>query len=102
MIRAQSRRAARNFAISWKKWLWALKKNESRSPNSSGESPAATAASAYAIPFASVKPSSCTAVAPASRMWYPEIEIVLKRGRRSWQYAKRSVVIRIVGRGGKM
>ena len=45
MIRAQSVRAARNFATSWKKWLWALKKNESRSPNSSGESPAATAAS---------------------------------------------------------
>ena len=46
MIRAQSGRAARNFATSWKKWLWALKKKESRSPNSSGESPAATAASA--------------------------------------------------------
>ena len=44
MIRAQSVRAARNFATSWKKWLWALKKNESRSPNSSGESPASTAA----------------------------------------------------------
>ena len=46
MIRAHSRRAARNFAISWKKWLCALKKNESRSPNSSGESPASTAACA--------------------------------------------------------
>jgi hypothetical protein len=45
MIRAQSVRAARNFATSWKKWLCALKKKESRSPNSSGESPAATAAS---------------------------------------------------------
>jgi hypothetical protein len=44
MIRAQSRRAARNFATSWKKWLWALKKKESRSPNLSGESPASTAA----------------------------------------------------------
>ena len=46
MISAQSRRAARNFATSWKKWLCALKKNESRSPNSSGESPASTAACA--------------------------------------------------------
>jgi len=45
MIRAQSRRAARNLATSWKKWLWALKKNDSRSPKSSGESPAAMAAS---------------------------------------------------------
>src|SRR5437762_3376430 len=62
MIRAQRRRAARNFATSWKKWLCALKKNESRSPNSSGESPASTAASAYAMPFASVNASSCTAV----------------------------------------
>ena len=43
--RAQSRRAARNFATSWKKSLCALKKNDSRSPNSSGESPASIAAS---------------------------------------------------------
>jgi hypothetical protein len=45
MMRAQSRRAARNFATSWKKWLCALKKKERRSPKSSGERPAATAAS---------------------------------------------------------
>ena len=31
------------------------------------------------MPFASVNASSCAALAPASRMWYPEIEIVLKR-----------------------
>jgi hypothetical protein len=46
MISAQSRRAARNFATSWKKWLCALKKKESRSPKSSGERPASTAACA--------------------------------------------------------
>ena len=69
MIRAHRRRAARNFATSWKKWLCALKKKERRAPNSSGESPASTAASQYAIPFASVNASSCTAVEPASRMW---------------------------------
>ena len=45
MISAQSRRAARNFATSCRKWLCALKKNESRAPNSSGDRPAATAAS---------------------------------------------------------
>ena len=73
------------MATSWKKWLCALKKKESRAPNSSGESPASTAACAYAIPLASVKASSCAAVAPASRMWYPEIEIVLISGSRSWQ-----------------
>ena len=50
MIRAQSRRAARNFATSWKKWLCALKKKESRAPNSSGESPASTAACAVRDP----------------------------------------------------
>ena len=100
MIRAQSRRAARNFATSWKKSLCALKKKDRRSPKSSADSPAATAASQYAMPFASVNASSWTAVEPASRMWYPEIEIVFQRGIRSAQYANRSVVIRIDGRGG--
>jgi hypothetical protein len=65
--------------------LCALKKNESRSPKTSGESPAAIAASQYAMPFASVKASSCAALAPASRMWYPEIEIVFQLGSRSAQ-----------------
>ncbi len=45
MIRAHSRRAARNFATSWKKSLCALKKKDRRAPKSSGERPAATAAS---------------------------------------------------------
>jgi len=102
MMRAQRRRAARNFATSTKKSLCALKKKESRSPNSSGDRPASTAARQYAIPFATVNPSSCTAVAPASRMWYPEIEIVFQRGIRSAQYANRSVVSLIEGFGGKM
>jgi hypothetical protein len=100
MISAQRRRAARNLATSWKKWLWALKKKERRSPKSSGESPASTAACAYAIPLARVNASSCAAVDPASRMWYPEIEIVFHFGSRFAQYANRSVVIRIDGRGG--
>ena len=97
MIRVHSRRAARNFATSWKKSLCALKKKDSCSPKRSGESPAATAARPYAMPFASVNASSCTAVEPASRMWYPEIEIVFQRGIRSSQYANRSVVSRIDG-----
>ena len=37
------------------------------------------------MPFASVNASSCTAVEPASRMWYPEIEIVFHDGMRSAQ-----------------
>ena len=69
MIDAHSRRAARNFATSWKKWLCALKKNDRRAPKSSGERPASIAALAYAMPFESVNASSCTAVEPASRMW---------------------------------
>ena len=39
ITRAHTRRAARNFATSWKKSLCALKKNESRAPNSSGDWP---------------------------------------------------------------
>ena len=35
-------------------------------------------------------------------MWYPEIEIVFHFGSRSCAYAKRSVVSRIDGFGGKM
>jgi hypothetical protein len=45
MIRAQSRRAARNFATSSSKSLCALKKNDSRGAKSSTASPAVRAAS---------------------------------------------------------
>ena len=43
--RAQIRRAARYLAISSKKSMWALKKNDSRGANSSTSRPAAIAAS---------------------------------------------------------
>ena len=69
MIRAHIRRAARNFATSSKRLLCALKKNDSRGANSSTSSPAAIAASTYAMPSASVNATSWTAVDPASRMW---------------------------------
>ena len=69
MIRAQRRRAARNFATSSIRALCALKKNESCGANSSTVRPAARAASTYAMPLASVKATSWTAVHPASRMW---------------------------------
>ncbi len=65
----QIRRDARNFAISSKKSLWLLKKNESRGAKSSTRRPRAIAASTYAIPSAIVNASSWTAVEPASRMW---------------------------------
>jgi hypothetical protein len=63
------RRAARYLAISSKKSMWALKKNDSRGANVSIGSPAASPSSTYAKPSASVKASSSAAVEPASRMW---------------------------------
>ena len=45
MIFAHMRRAARNFATSSRKLLWALKKNESRGANLSTSRPARIAAS---------------------------------------------------------
>ena len=68
MIRAHIRRAARNFATSSKKSMWQAKKNETRGAKSSIASPAASAASTYAIAWLSVKAISSAAVAPASRM----------------------------------
>ena len=44
MMRAHMRRAARNFATSWKTLLWPLKKKASRGPNSSTWRPASMAA----------------------------------------------------------
>ena len=67
--RAQSRRAARNFAASSKRSLWLAKKNESRGPKVFTGMPASTATRTYSSALASVNPTSCTAVAPASRMW---------------------------------
>jgi hypothetical protein len=63
------RRAARYFAISSKKSLCALKKNEKRGAKSSIARPRRNAHSTYSIPSRSVKASSWMAVEPASRMW---------------------------------
>ncbi len=65
---AQSRRAARYLAISSKKSLCALKKNEMRGAKSSTSSPASMPYCTYSMPSRSVNASSCSAVAPASRM----------------------------------
>jgi len=64
---AQSRRAARNFATSSMRLLWALKKNDSCGAKASTSRPASRAAVTYATPLASVNATSCTAVQPASR-----------------------------------
>jgi hypothetical protein len=68
MMRAHSRLAARNFAISSSTLLCALKKNDSRGPKSFTSRPVSMHACTYALAFASVKATSWTAVAPASRM----------------------------------
>src|SRR5437762_1026970 len=80
MIVPHRRRAARNFATSSSRSMWALKKNEICGAIESTSRPRATASSTYAIPFARVNPISCTAVAPASRMWYPLTLIAFHRG----------------------
>ena len=59
MILAYNRRAARYLAISSRKSLWALKKNDNRGANESTGNPAATAASTYAMALAKVKATSC-------------------------------------------
>src|SRR6187551_1577733 len=50
----------------------------------------------------SVNASSWSAVDPASRMWYPETEIVFHFGTWSAQNAIMSVMMRIDGSGGKI
>ena len=82
------------------KSLCAAKKNEMRWPNVFTSSPAVRAASTYAIALASVNATSCTAVEPASRMWYPLIEIVFQFGSSRAHHAKMSVTMRSECRGG--
>ena len=56
----------------------------------------------YSMPFANVKASSCPAVAPASRMWYPLIEIVFHSGTSFAPNSNVSTTRRIDGSGGKI
>src|SRR5215831_14063060 len=92
-----TRRAARNLAISSKKSLCELKKNDSRGANSSTGRPASIPYFTYSTPSRSVNASSWSAVEPASRMWYPEIEIVFQRGTFFAQKENWSVTRRIDG-----
>ena len=52
------------------------------------------------MPLAKVKASSCTAVAPASRMWYPLMLMVFQLGTWSEQYLNTSVTRRMECLGG--
>ena len=69
MIRAHSRRAARNLATSSSRVVRATKKNDRRGANSSTARPELSAARTYSLALASVNAISCTGVAPASAMW---------------------------------
>ena len=66
---AQIRRAARNFETSSMSVAFAAKKKLSCPAKRSTSRPRSSAACTYAIAFAKVNASSCTASAPASRMW---------------------------------
>src|SRR5262252_2030434 len=100
--RYQILRAARYLAISSKKSLCALKKKLRRGPNSSTSRPRRRAHSTYSTPSYNVKASSCSAVDPASRIWYPLIEMVLNRGVNLEPNSKVSTTSLIEGAGGKM
>ena len=56
--------------------------------------------STYSKLFFSVNASSCAAVAPASRMWYPEIEIGLYFGACTLVQSNMSTIRRSAGPGG--
>jgi len=57
-----------------------LKKKLSRGANESTSMPASTHHCTYSMPSRRVKANSWAAVEPASRMWYPEMEIEFQRG----------------------
>ena len=79
-----------------------MKKNDNLGANESTSSPRSSAHSTYVKPSFSVNASSCAAVEPASRMWYPEIEIGCQSGISAAQNSTMSVTSRIDGPGGKM
>ena len=67
--RAHNSRAARNFAISMKKFMPMAQKKERRPANWSMSRPLESAARTYSRPSAIVNASSTSHVAPASCMW---------------------------------
>ncbi len=97
---AHSSRAARSLATSMKKFIPIAQKNDNRGANASIDRPASMPARMYCTPSARVYASSRSAVAPASWMWYPEIEIELNRGISFEVNSKMSLMIRIDGCGG--
>src|SRR5256885_15203186 len=75
-------------------------KKDSRPAKSSTSMPLAVAVLTYSLPSASVKASSSAWLAPASCMWWPEIEIELNLGMFRLVYSMMSPMMRIDGWGG--
>src|SRR5699024_8126155 len=75
-----NRRPARSLAISMEKFIPIAQKNDRRGANLSMSRPESRPARMSSTPSASVYASSRSAVAPASCMWCPEIEMELNRG----------------------
>ncbi len=99
-IFAHSRRPARNLAISMKWFIPIPQKNDNRGANLSTGMPASMPARRYSIPSASVYASSISAVAPASCIWYPEMEIELNLGIFCEVNSKMSAIIFMENSGG--
>src|SRR5690554_1523795 len=97
---AHSSLAARIFAISVKWSIPIPQKKESLGAKSSISIPALIPVRIYSKPSAKVYANSISAVAPASCMWYPEMEILLNLGMCFDVYLNMSLMIFIDGVGG--
>ena len=102
IISAQILLAARNFATSSNRSLCAAKKKERRGANSSIFIPRVICLSTYSMPLAIVNAISCAAVDPASRIWYPEIDMGFQLGSSSAQKLVRSATSLKLSSTGKI
>ncbi len=99
-IFAHNIRAALILAISIKWFIPTAQKNDKRGANWSTLIPAFIPVRRYSKPSAKVYAISISAVAPASCIWYPEMEIELNLGIFSEVNLKISAIILIDGSGG--
>src|SRR5690606_31924945 len=97
---AQSNLPARIFAIYIKWFIPIAQKNDKRCAKVSMSIPALIPVRTYSNPSAKVYASSISLVAPASCIWYPEMEIELNFGIYLLVYSKISAMIFIEGVGG--
>ncbi len=86
-MRAQMRRAARNFATSSKKLMEMSKKKVKRGRKASGSMPRAMQSCAFCTAVLSVNAMASAGVAPACCMCCPTTDIGFQRGTRRLQYS---------------